>query len=60
MKDILSIGLREFDVYRLTETLSDNDMICEIENEHMKVSDKFRAQYLKFVKEFSKLFEKRL
>lgn len=54
LRDILSTGLREFDVYRITEDLTPATM-REIEKEHHKVSEKFRAQYLKFIKEFLKL-----
>ena len=58
LRDILSVGLRDFDVYHITEGITE-DMRPEIEEIQHKVSEKVRATYHKFIKEFMKVYEKR-
>ena len=58
LRDILSVGLRDFDVYHITEGITE-DMRPEIEEIQHKVSEKVRATYHKFIKEFMKIYEKR-
>ena len=49
MKDILSQGLREFDVWKISENLAP-DLMNEIENDMAKVADKFKGTYGNFIK----------
>ena len=58
LRDILSTGLRDFDVYHITEGITE-DMRPEIEEIQHKVSEKVRATYHKFIKEFMKIYDKR-
>lgn len=58
LKDIEKVGMRDFDVYRLTENLTP-ELIKEIENEHFKVAEKFRPSYIKFINSFKKHYDKR-
>jgi hypothetical protein len=44
LKDIVSNGLREFDVYRISENLNP-DMAKELEAESMLVIEKYRSPY---------------
>lgn len=54
-KDILSHGLRDMDVYVLTEQLRP-EQLKELEVEHAKVAEKFRGSYLKFFREFQRVY----
>lgn len=58
LRDIMSHGLRDFDVYHVSEGL-DQAMVSEIEAMHHLVSEKYRNTYFKFIKEFIKHFEKK-
>ena len=58
LSNIAYEGLREYDVFRLTEDLTSNQM-KEIENLENKVIAKYKNDYHKFIKEFSKVFEKK-
>jgi hypothetical protein len=51
-------GLRDYDVYRLTEDLTKEDM-QELEALVNKVVSKYKNDYHKFFKEFNKVFEKK-
>lgn len=50
LRQVLSEGIRDFSVYKMFEHASASTM-TEIENEHLKVDNKYRAIYLKFIKE---------
>ena len=50
LRQVISEGIRNYDVYKLLENVSPQVM-QEIESEHVKVDSKYRSIFLKFIHE---------